>query len=449
MNKHLILIDEQKMILYGLKSFIESSSAWKVSFMASSLEDLTSKMDENDSVLSDSECNEDCFVAIVDIKCGNDSGYDIVNLLREKIPGIKCIMYTMYSTYGNIVYALETGIEGFLSKKSDENGLILALEAIVQGKSYIQQDLMKDTLLVSNKVALLTSREKQVFDLLCDGLDKKEICSRLKITIRTCENYFSVLYSKLGVNDIREMEEKFGVVKSQTKTKFEKTSPSAESESFPKKLKLTIDESYDGDGVKILYSNIPEEATILTVMLHDGAKTNQTTYMEKSTWGKNKEYYDLGYYVYPYLNAGKKYTFEFIYKTRNDKIVDKAFIDVLPSKGKEIDIKMMDKSNLIVDPETLVCSIKENPLPELPPEARIGVMLWDRDWNYIGNLYRNITDADCFGPYDLYNEIDFYPKKHELLHIKKVIIHLYVQYKLYEWYFFISQVYPFKPEKLY
>lgn len=110
---------------------------------------------------------------------------------------------------------------------------------------------------------------------------------------------------------------------------------------------------------------------------------------------------------------------------------------------------MMDKSNLIVDPETLVCSIKENPLPELPPEARIGVMLWDRDWNYIGNLYRNITDADCFGPYDLYNEIDFYPKKHELLHIKKVIIHLYVQYKLYEWDFFISQVYPFKPEKLY
>lgn len=448
MNKHLILIDEQKMILYGLKSFIESSSAWKVSFMASDLEDLTSRMNENDSILPDTKNEEDCFVAIVDIKCENDSGYDIVNFLREKIPGIKCIIYTMYSTYGNIVYSLETGIEGFLSKKSDEHELLLALDAVSQGKPYIQQDLMKETLLISNKVALLTSREKQVFDMVCDGFDKKEICSRLKITIRTCENYFSLLYSKLGVNDIREMEEKFGVIKSQPKTRFEKEMISSEDDIYPKKLKLSLDETYDGDGVKIFYSNIPKEATILTIMLHDGGKTKQTTFMEKSTWGKNNEYYDAGFYIYPYLNAGKKYTFEFIYRKRNYDIVDKAYIDVLPSKGKEMDIKMMSKDNLIVDPETLVCSIKENPLPELPPETRICATLWDREWKFLGNVYRNLSDPDCFGPYDLYNDISFYPKIQEMQSVKKVIIHFYIQYKLYEWDFFISPLYPFDPKKI-
>lgn len=449
MNKHLILIDEQKMILYGLKSFIESSSAWKVSFMASSLEDLNSRINENRSTILDNENKEDCFVAIVDIKCGNDSGYDIVNLLREKIPGLKCIMYTMHSTYGNVVYALETGIEGFLSKKSDENELILALEAVSHGKSYIQQDLMKDILLVSNRIALLTSREKQVFDMVCNGFDKKEICSKLKITIRTCENYFSLLYSKLGVNDIREMEEKFGVVKSQIKSGFEKNETLADSVNFPKNLKLSLDESYDGDGVKILYSNIPSDATILTIMLHDGEKTKQTTFMEKSTWGKNKEYYDLGYYVYPYLNGGKKYTFEFIYKNKNDDIIDKAFLDVLPSKGKELNIEMMDENNLIIDPDTLICSLKENPLPDLPPETRICVTLWDRDWTYVGHLYRDITAPDFLGPYDLYNDIDFYLRKNKLQFVKKVIVHFYVQYKLYEWDFFISKIYPFNPEKLY
>ena len=448
MNKHLILIDEQKMVLYGLKSFIESSSSWQVCLMASGLEDLISKIDENESVFSNSKSKEDCFIAIVDIKCGSDSGYDIVSLLKKKIPGIKCIMYTMYSTYGNIIYALETGIEGFLSKKSDENELILALDSVAQGKSYIQQDLMKDTLLVSNKIALLTSREKQVFDMVCDGFEKKDICSNLKITVRTCENYFSLLYAKLGVSDIQEMEEKFGVIKSQTKPRFDKTSTSSDCETYPKNLKLAIDESYDGDGVKILYSSIPKEATILTIMLHDGEKTKQTTFMEKSTWGKNNEYYDLGFYIYPYLNAGKKYTFEFICRKSNYDIVDKAYIDVFPSKGKEIDVKMMGKDNLIVDPDTLVCSIKENPLPEFPPEARICATLWDREWKFLGNVYRNITDTDCFGPYDLYNDISYYPKKQELQSVRKVIIHFYVQYKLYEWDFFISQIYPFNPEKV-
>lgn len=448
MNKHLILIDEQKMILYGLKSYIESSSSWKVSLMASDLEDLILQMDENESVFSNPGSKNDCFVAIIDIKCGNDSGYDIVNHLRKKIPGIKCIMYTIHSTYGNIIYAMETGIEGFLSKISDENELIQALDAVAQGKSYIQQDLMKETLLVSNKVALLTSREKQVFDMVCNGLDKKEICSKLKITIRTCENYFSLLYSKLGVSDIREMEEKFGVIKSQPRTRFEKEMISPDDASYPINLKLSLDESYDGDGVKILYSNIPKEATILTIMLHDGEKTKQTTFMEKSTWGKNNEYYDAGFYIYPYLNAGKKYTFEFIYRKRNYDIVDKAYLDVTPSKGQEMDIKMMSKDNLIVDPETLICSIKENPLPELPPETRICATLWDREWKFLGNVYRNLSDPDCFGPYDLYNDISFYPKIHEMQSVKKVIIHFYVQYKLYEWDFFISPLYAFDPEKL-
>jgi len=389
MNKHLILVDEQKMILYGLKSFIESSSTWQVSLMASDLEDLLLKMKEAN--FSDFNNKEEPIVAIVDIKCGKDSGYDIVNVLRKKIPNIKCIMYTMHSTYGNIIYALETGIEGFLSKTSDEKELLLALEAVSQGKSYIQQDLMKDTLLVSNKVALLTPREKQVFDMVCDGLDKKEICLKIKISFRTCENYFSQLYSKLGVNDIREMEEKFCVIKSQSKARFEKEELSSEDNIYPKNLKLSIDETYDGDGVKIFYSDIPKEATILTIMLHDGEKTKQTTFMEKSTWGKNKEYYDSGFYIYPYLNAKQKYTFEFIFRKKNYEIVDKAFIDVIPSKGKEIEIKMMDKSNFLIDPEKLICSIKENPLPELPPESRICATLWDRNWHFLGNVYRNQT----------------------------------------------------------
>ena len=109
----------------------------------------------------------------------------------------------------------------------------------------------------------------------------------------------------------------------------------------------------------------------------------------------------------------------------------------------------MDKSNISIDPENLICSIKEKPLPELPPETQICVNLWDQYWNYIGYTSRKLSDADCLGPYDLYNDITIYPKKNELLSIKKVIIHFYFQYKCYDWDFFISQPYPFDPQKFY
>ena len=136
----------------------------------------------------------DIFIAIVDIKCGNDSGFAIINLLKNKIPGIKCIIYSELSSYGNIMYAFERGVDGFLSKASDESELIQGLDAVSQGKTYIQQDLMKEILLISNRLAHLTSREKQVYDLICDGFDKKDICSKLKVSVRTCENYGSIIF---------------------------------------------------------------------------------------------------------------------------------------------------------------------------------------------------------------------------------------------------------------
>ena len=208
MNKHLILINERKIIHYGLKAYIESASTWKVLFSAQGKDELIQKLEECEPF-----SESDIFIAIVDIKCGNDSGFAIINLLKNKIPGIKCIIYSELSSYGNIMYAFERGVDGFLSKASDESELIQGLDAVSQGKTYIQQDLMKEILLISNRLAHLTSREKQVYDLICDGFDKKDICSKLKVSVRTCENYFSFLYSKLLVNGVKEIQEKYGLNK--------------------------------------------------------------------------------------------------------------------------------------------------------------------------------------------------------------------------------------------
>ena len=52
--------------------------------------------------------------------------------------------------------------------------------------------------------------------------------------------------------------------------------------------------------------------------------------MENDTWGKNREYFDLGYYTYQFLDAGKEYTFDFVFKSKNREIVETASITVVP-----------------------------------------------------------------------------------------------------------------------
>lgn len=427
------------MVRYGLKSFLESSTNWKVLISASGKKELQEKI----QTISDKKGS---FLAIIDIKCSDSSGFEIINLLKKSIPNIKCIIYTAYSNYGNIVYAFDKGIGGFLSKNADESEIILAIETVIQNKTYIQQSLLKEILLFSNKLAFLTSREKQVFDLICEGLDKKEICSRFKISVRTCENYFSQLYAKLGVSDIKEMKEIYGVGKQSLKSYSVVNSFLLEHEISQSKLTLIQDKSYTEDGVKILLENVPEEAPVLEVFLHDGEKSQQVSFMHNIPYGKNQEYFNLGYYIYPFLDAGKEYQFEFIYRTNSRKIVDKASITVVPTAGNEIHINKLGKID--IDSDTLVCKFLEPPMVNLPSDSLFCVNVWETNWNFLGGMSAKISYPSCFAPYNFYKDIMYVYNKKELEIVKRIFFQFYVQYNCYEWNLFISDIYPFSSDKL-
>lgn len=440
MNKQLIVIAEHKVIQFGLKAFIESASAWRVVFAASGKEDLLAKIQEDDSVLS-------VPVVLVNNNCTDDNTYNIINLLKEKNPAVKCIIYSNISSYGDIIYAFEKGVEGFLSTDSDDNELLLAIDAVSKGKTYIQQDLMREILLISNKLSLLTPREKQIYDMISKGLDKQEICIKFKISVRTCENYFSQLYSKLGVANIVELQEAYGITKNRLRRILiaENSQPAQNISS--NKLTLIQDDSYDGKGVKILYKNVPSNASVLEIILHNGEKREQVTFMENSAFGKNREYFNLGYYVYPFLAAGKEYTFEFVFKTSTRKIAERAYITVVPLKGEEISIQQTN-TNVIINPKTLECFISEIPKINLPTETRFCINAWDSNWSYLGEVQKNLSDSACFGPYYLYNDITYRIPKKDLESVKTVLFQFYFAYECYEWNYYISGIMPFDFEKV-
>jgi len=442
MNKNLILIDERKILQFGLKAFIESASSWKVLISAQGKDDLLQKLEENNSFSS-----SDLFTAIIDIKCGQDSGFEIIKILKNKIPGIKCIIYTDYSSYGNLTYAFENGVEGFLSKDCHESELILALDGVSQGRTYIQQDLMKEILLLSNRLSNLSIREKQVLDLICDGYEKKDICSKLKISVRTCENYYSVLYSKLLVNDVKEIQEKYGIKEKNSYSGSHFSSTNSDESS--QKITLTQDSSHTGNGVKILYSNVPKKASVLEITLRSpGIKAEQISFMENDTWGKNREFFNLGYYVYPFLDAGREYTFDFVFKAKNREIVEKASITVVPEKGESIYIEKTNRNNISINPETLECSFKDVSLPKLPDNARICVSMWTSNWQYIGYMYREFSEIKELGPYNFYKDIDYSTPSVNLDSVKKVLFQFYFAYECYEWSFFVSDTVSFYPERV-
>jgi len=207
MKKNLILIDDHTMILHGLGTYIEHHSSWKVLFKVSSKNELLEELDEHPLQIKEKNSST---IALIDIKLENDSGYDLCRIIKERCPEIKCIMYSMYSSYGNVMKALESGADGFISKNAKEDELIVALDAVSGGEKYIQKELRDMMQENSNFLSRLSPRENQILNYICKGNNKSQICRELGISKRTCENYLSLLYDKLDVKDADELQIKYG-----------------------------------------------------------------------------------------------------------------------------------------------------------------------------------------------------------------------------------------------
>ena len=218
--KNLILIDDHKMLRKGISSYFTENSQWNVIAEAESLDDMPDilkKIGENPYIMeksdgdriqnikksSDSGNEENCTVAVVDIQIkGKDeklsNGFEAVRLLRHY--GIQSVIFSSHDTGACIERAMsdEVGARGFVSKLSDEKLLLDAVNAVAEGKTFIQPDLVTSLLNTQSIFSILTKREKQIVKLIQDGRSNYEIAQKLEIKVSTLENYLSLIYDKIG-----------------------------------------------------------------------------------------------------------------------------------------------------------------------------------------------------------------------------------------------------------
>ena len=218
--KNLILIDDHKMLRKGISAYFTENSQWNVIAEAESLDDMPDilkKIKENPYIMEkndedriqditkypDSGNEENCTLAVVDIQIkGKDeklsNGFEAVRLLRRY--GIQSVIFSSHDTGACIERAMsdEVGARGFVSKLSDEKLLLDAVNAVAEGKTFIQPDLVTSLLNTQSIFSVLTKREKQIVKLIQDGRSNHQIAQFLEIKISTLENYLSLIYDKIG-----------------------------------------------------------------------------------------------------------------------------------------------------------------------------------------------------------------------------------------------------------
>ena len=147
-------------------------------------------------------------VLLLDINMPKKNGIEVLQDIKKRNIPVKVLILTVHNEIDYLLKAVDVGVDGYILKDSESSELKKAIDAVVQGESYIQPNLIPslNSRLVSRdsdkeKIDTLTKRELEVLVKLAYGMFNKEIATSLNISERTVKNHISNIFKKIEVND--------------------------------------------------------------------------------------------------------------------------------------------------------------------------------------------------------------------------------------------------------
>ena len=148
-------------------------------------------------------------VVLMDYRMGDLNGIEAAHLIHERVPATRVLILSMESDTHLIAWALRAGASGFVPKKSAAREVVHAIREVHAGRRYLQPDVRDEVLNslvegshVPDRLSLLSSRERQVLQLVAEGLTSAEIAARLSLSPKTVETYRARMMEKLDVRDL-------------------------------------------------------------------------------------------------------------------------------------------------------------------------------------------------------------------------------------------------------
>jgi DNA-binding NarL/FixJ family response regulator len=154
-------------------------------------------------------------VVLLDVGMPRLSGPDAAQSISQKLPSARIVMLSMHSDEAYVLRALKAGARGYLLKASPEEDVLAAIRAVAAGNAYFSPSITK--LLVEEYVVearrrgvedsydLLSTREKEVLQLLSSGKTNREIADLLFISVATVETHRTNIFQKLHLHNLAEL----------------------------------------------------------------------------------------------------------------------------------------------------------------------------------------------------------------------------------------------------
>lgn len=195
----LVVADDERVMRHALTHLLA---------MAGDIEIVGEAADGNEAV---ELAGRQADVVLMDIGMPRLDGISATRRLAERCPGVKVVILTIYSDDERVFRALQAGARGYLLKDASPEEILHAVRAVHDGEGILHVGLVGRVMSEFARLAEpetrrehlfaeLTARERDVLELLAEGMRNQDIAGRLAITEKTVKHHVSSILSKLQVN---------------------------------------------------------------------------------------------------------------------------------------------------------------------------------------------------------------------------------------------------------
>ena len=202
MSIRIVLADDHKILRAGLRAMIVEQPDMEVVGEA-----------ENGRMAGDLARALSPDVVVMDIGMPDLNGIEATRQIVAEIPGVKIIGLSMYSDRRYVAGLFGAGASGYLLKDIEFEELIKAIQAVVAGQVYVSsgvtsvviEDYVHRISGTEGGASGLTSREREVLQLMVEGWSTKQIAYELEVSIKTVESHRHRVMKKLDLHNIADL----------------------------------------------------------------------------------------------------------------------------------------------------------------------------------------------------------------------------------------------------
>jgi len=202
-NTRVLIVDDHPLVRESLTTLIHQQPDLSVCGEAGSQSEALSAIEQTRPDL-----------AIIDISLGRGSGLDLIKDIKDRHPALKMLVLSMHDEGVYAERAVRAGAHGYVMKKESTRKVIDAIRQVMSGELFLNAEIMASLAkrFVSGRPPIgaltvdeLSDRELEVFRLLGQGYETREIAQVLEVSIKTVQTYCARIKEKLRIRNGTEL----------------------------------------------------------------------------------------------------------------------------------------------------------------------------------------------------------------------------------------------------